>query len=116
VVRVNQLPSELLMSEKDFQKRITDYAKLTGWRVVHIRNVEVGKGRWAVPYEGHSGLPDLILARGGKTILAEIKTRHGKLSLDQLAWLEALGPNGRCWRPEAWDQIVQELAPARRAA
>lgn len=105
---------EPALSEADFQTRIIEYAVLSGWRVCHFRPAKTGRG-WRTPIEGHVGLPDLVLARGGKVILAEIKSRHGRLSLDQMAWLEALGPFGRCWRPEAWDQIVLELAPRQSA-
>lgn len=104
------------MSEADFQKRVLDLAKLCRWRAVHIRPVAIGNGRWATPYQGDAGLPDLILARDGRVILVELKTDTGKPSLDQKAWLTAAGLNGYLWSPKDWAAIETTLKGSQAVA
>lgn len=93
------------LSEADFQRRVMDLAKLNGWRVVHVRPAWVRSGRMVTPYEGHPGLPDLILARRGVVLLAELKSAIGKPTADQLTWLAAAGPNGHLWAPADWPAV-----------
>lgn len=83
-----------------------DYAKLRGWRIVHIRNVKVN-GIYTVPYEGDTGLPDLILARAGRVVLAELKSERGRPTPAQQSWVDAA--HGFVWRPSSWPLIVEEL-------
>ena len=77
------------LSEQEWQRRVTDTATVNGWLWVHIRaqrtgrKVRTGAGlrdAWQVPYEGSKGLPDLIMARGGRTLLVELKTNAGRLT------------------------------------
>lgn len=82
------------MTETQLQQRVIDTAKVLGWRVAHIRPARTDKG-WRTPYQGHAGLPDLILARGSRVLLVELKTDAGKVSLDQRSWLEAAGVERR---------------------
>jgi len=98
----------LLMSEADFQKRVTDYATLRGWRWVHIRPARTAHG-WTVPYDGDHGLPDLILSRRSRVLLVELKSARGTATADQLAWLAALGEHGRLWTPAHWDDVLEDL-------
>lgn len=97
-----------LLSEAQFQRRITDFATLRGWRWVHIRPARTVHG-WTVPYDGDHGLPDLILSRAGRVLLAELKSATGKPTVDQGAWLAALGDHGRLWRPAQWNAALEEL-------
>jgi hypothetical protein len=101
-----QTPAPL--TEKQFQQRVVDLAHLTGWHVVHYRPAWQS-GRWRTPMTGDSGAPDLILARSGVVLLAELKTDQGRLTDPQRAWLKALGANGRVWRPRDWAEIAAEL-------
>jgi hypothetical protein len=96
------------LSEAAFQTRIIDLANLLGWHCVHYRPAWQG-GKWRQPLSGHIGAPDLILARGGRVILAELKTDRGRLTAEQQAWLAALGAHGRLWRPRDWPDIVATL-------
>lgn len=99
-------------TENNFQKCVIDLAKLHGWRVVHFRPARVirgGKESWRTPYEGHSGFPDLVIAKNGRVIIAELKTEKGKPSAEQLDWLQQIGSIGRLWRPSDWDDIFDEL-------
>lgn len=99
----------LLMSEQDFQGRVIDYAHLHRWHVWHQRPAQVRNGRWASAGTGDPGLPDLVLARDGVVLLAELKRHGGRTSPGQRGWLQALGGHGRLWTPDQWDTIVGEL-------
>ena len=104
------MTSILPVTEADFQRRVIAAAKWHKWLCVHIRATETGKGRWAVPYEGDRGLPDLILSKAGRVILAELKSDKGRPTKDQVRWLDHAGDHGRLWRPCNWPQIIEELA------
>lgn len=100
------------MKEAEFQKQIIDLAALRKWRVVHFRPARVirgGRESWRTPVEGHNGFVDLVLARGGVVLHCELKTASGRLSVEQLAWRDAIGSSWRLWRPADWDSIVSEL-------
>jgi hypothetical protein len=100
------------MKESEFQRQVIALAALRKWRVVHFRPARVirgGKESWRTPVEGHNGFVDLVLARGGVVLHCELKTSTGRLSDDQQAWREAIGPSWRLWRPADWDAIVSEL-------
>lgn len=100
------------MSEDDFQTRILDTAERNGWRRIHHRPAKTAKG-WRTPMQGDPGFPDLVLARGGVVIVAELKSRRGQPTDDQTLWLEALGAHARLWRPADWPAIQNELRRTR---
>lgn len=100
------------LSEKDLQQRIVQAAGLYGWRCAHFRPARTTQG-WRTPMQGDVGVPDLILARDGQVLLAELKSRRGQTTPDQDLWLEALGDHGRLWRPADWVAIQNELRRTR---
>lgn len=100
------------MSEADFQCWVIDLAHRFGWLVHHTRTVNVG-GAWRAPLAGDRGLPDLVLARDGVVILAELKTDTGRLGKGQPEWRAALGTHARLWRPRDRAAIVAELGAPR---
>lgn len=102
------------LTEAEFQVKVIDAAKRMGWYVVHIPAVEVREGQFVTPYQGDAGLPDLILARDGVVILAELKTDTGRPTADQKAWLGAAGQQGRLWRPMHWELILDDLRNLKR--
>lgn len=102
-------PGGLPLSEDDFKRRVIDTAKANGWRVHHSRPARTAHG-WRTPVEGHSGLPDLVLARAGVVLLAELKSDTGRSTPEQRAWLAAAGPAGRLWRPRDWPTVLAELS------
>lgn len=105
----------LTVSEADFQGAVIDLAILRGWRCVHYRPAlrspqwHGQTRRYSTPLQGHPGAPDLILARGGRVILAELKRQQGRVSPEQRLWLAALGSHARLWRPSMWAEIIEEL-------
>ena len=102
-------PLPLMLSEADFQRTVIDLAVRLGWRVHHSRPAMHASGRWATPLQGHPGLPDLVLARDGVVLLAELKRHHGRVTPGQREWLAALGGHGRLWTPALWPEVVAEL-------
>lgn len=100
------------LSEEDLQARILQAAELYGWRAAHFRPARTAKG-WRTPMSGHPGLPDLVLARDGVVLLAELKSRRGQPTDDQKLWLDALGAHARLWRPADWPAIQNELRRTR---
>lgn len=104
------------LSEADFQRRVMDTARLAGFRVAHFRPAMTQRGRWVTPMAGDTGFPDLVLAKAGLVLCAELKTDTGKPSAQQLAWLEQLGDHGRLWRPSDWAQVLSDLGVSERAS
>lgn len=98
------------MSEDDFKSRVIETARLNGWRVHHSRPARLPNGKWVTPLQGDAGLPDLVLARNGVVLLAELKTDTGSVTPEQRKWLAAAGPHGRLWRPRDWSEILSELS------
>jgi hypothetical protein len=76
--------------ESPFQRQILDLARWTGWRVAHFRPARTAAGGMvtAVQADG-AGFPDLVLVRGPELILAELKTRRGRVTREQQVWLDA---------------------------
>lgn len=87
-------------------------AFLFGWRVAHFRPARTSKG-WRTPVEADGkGFPDLVLLRGERLLVRELKVGKAKLSREQIWWMQAFqeaGVDARCWRPEDWDEIETAL-------
>jgi VRR-NUC domain len=93
------------VSERDFQKTVTDALTLFGWRWCHFRPARTQRG-WRTALSGAPGFPDLVAVRGDRVLFAELKAANGKLRDEQQSWLSALGATGavevHCWRPSDW--------------
>ncbi len=96
-----------LISEREFQKQVIQLAKLYKWRV-HAERPARTKDGWRTPIQGDPGWPDLVLARKGKVIFAELKSENGNLSTEQFAWANELKIM-KVWRPSDIDKIEAEL-------
>jgi len=96
------------MTETQFLQRVVDTAKLYGWLVTHFRPAKTERG-WRTALQGDSGFVDLVLARGGVVLHAELKVGGGRPRPDQISWGEAIGDTYRLWYPDDWDDIVEEL-------
>jgi hypothetical protein len=85
--------------EADFQRGVVAFARLNGWRC-----------HWT--YDSRrspEGWPDLVACRGGRLVIAELKSERGRLSADQSDWLCLLrqvpGVEVFLWRPSDWNEI-----------
>mgnify|MGYP001585457419 CR=1 FL=1 len=96
------------LKESDFQRTVVAYAHLRGWRVAHFRPAMNRRGAWATQMTGDAGFPDLVLAREGVVIFAELKREKAKPTEAQMEWIEALGQT-YVWYPSMWDSIEELL-------
>ena len=69
-----------LISEKQFQATVIEYAKACGWKVYHTYD-----SRRSEP-----GFPDLVLVRGSECAFVELKAVGGKMTQAQKEWRDAL--------------------------
>jgi hypothetical protein len=101
-------------SEKEFQKLVIELARTLGWTVAHFHTIKDARRGWVTPAAADgAGFVDLVLAGRDQILFRELKTRTGRLSVDQQAWGEILTRNGAdygVWRPADWRQrIIREL-------
>lgn len=107
-------------SETQFKDQVIDLAKLFKWKVHHDRPARTKKG-WRTATQGDAGFPDLVLARAGVVIFAELKTQVGRQTLEQKLWEQEL-PRGAAngadlqayggyalWRPADMREIKRIL-------
>lgn len=106
MTRIGALPSTL--SEDQFKTTVIDYAIRRRWLVHHSLPSKLGD-RYVTALQGHPGLPDLILARGGVLLAAELKKQNGTVRPAQKLWGAAIGAQHRLWRPSDWPAIYEEL-------
>lgn len=99
------------ISEAEWQKQVIGLARLCGWRIAHFRPALTKHG-WRTPVSADgAGFPDLILVRD-RVIAAELKSRTGKTSVEQDAWLaafEAAGVEAHVWRPDDAPEVLETL-------
>lgn len=85
------------LTEAQFQSKVIALAEVRGWLVAHFTSAQARSGRWVTPMLGDSGFPDLVLARDGEIVIAELKREVGYVTAGQARWLEGLtGAEG--WR------------------
>lgn len=101
------------LSEKQFQLQVLQLAKLYGWRVAHFRPAQTRSGRWITPVQAQGkGFPDLLMLRGARQVVAELKVGKNKPSAEQTAWLDAFTlakVEAHVWFPEDWRVIEETL-------
>lgn len=101
------------LGEEDFKRRVIETAQTYGWLVAHFRPARTKTG-WRTPVEADgAGFPDLVLARDGVVLLAELKSETGRVDVEQQRWIDALGLYARVWRPRDWDAVLRELSRPR---
>ena len=108
------------LAEGAFQQAVANLARACGWRVAHFRPVRVQRQDGSTYHEtpvalDAKGWPDLVLARGSKVLVRELKDEKGDLKPEQVAWLEALAAGGLdvgVWRPSDWPEIDAVLTGA----
>ena len=100
------MPIKFSEPEAQFQGAVVELAEILHWRTFHAARI---KGHLRTPTS--TGFPDLVLARNGVTLFAELKTDTGEASNAQIAWLRAT--HGVIWRPMYWDVIEKSLKDGR---
>ena len=96
-------------SERLFQDKVIQIAKMNGWMVMHVVPHQVRPGVWR---SDAPGFPDLVLAHPTRgTIFAELKTEKGKMTKEQVDWAVALNKHGEyyLWRPSNLEFIAKRL-------
>jgi hypothetical protein len=82
------------ITESEFLDQVLQYAKLRGWRSAHFRPAKTIDG-WRTPVSGDGkGFPDLLLVRGDRVIVAELKVGKNKLTLEQITHYVVTCGNG----------------------
>lgn len=97
-------PATSYESEAQFQRAVVELAQALGWLVYHVPD-----SRRSAP-----GFPDLCLLHParGRYLTAELKRERGRITVDQLVWLEGLrkaGVEAYLWRPSDWPEIEKVL-------
>jgi hypothetical protein len=94
------------VTEADLLAAVLYLAKLWGWRSLHIRAGRTAQS-WRTSVQGDGvGFPDLLLVRGDRVIVAELKSSTGRTTTAQSEWLIACGGAGienYIWRPQHWN-------------
>lgn len=100
------MSSSLRLSEKSWQRTVTDTADAFGWW-------------WYHPYESRrseEGWPDLTFLRPPEFFVAELKTEKGRLSKAQTRVIDMLVASGvevHVWRPSDFLAVETRLRPER---
>lgn len=99
------------LTEAEFTAAVIAAAQAAGWLVAHFAPARVlrrGVEKYETPVRGDGrGFPDLCLARGGRVVLAELKSETGVLSEHQARWIRESGAN--VWRPKQWELILATI-------
>ena len=85
------------MTEAELSRSIIALAERLGWHVYSIRDSD----RARLNSRSSVGFPDLLLAKPGRLIAAELKTAKGKPTREQRDWLAVLSTTTEAfvWRP-----------------
>jgi hypothetical protein len=85
---IAKVPGRRPMSEAQIQGRLMAKLRWSRWRVVHFRPAVMRSGKWATPYEGDGGFPDIIAARYGEALALEVKGPRTPIQPGQPEWIE----------------------------
>lgn len=92
---------------------VINLAHALNYRVAHFRGVRVhrqdGSTFYQTPVQADgTGWPDLVLAKPGRLIFAELKSETGHASPEQMLWLKLLdAAGGECyvWKPSDYEEL-----------
>jgi hypothetical protein len=97
-------------SERIFQDKVEQIAKMNGWLIFHASPHMVRPGVWR---SDGKGFPDLVLChRTRGFIFAELKAKKDAFHMIRMMWAEALlnaGVEHYVWRPNQLDLIAARL-------
>jgi len=83
------------MTERQLQQSVTDLCRVFHLLCYHTRD---SRGSAA-------GFPDLVIVGDKGILYAELKSKAGKLTIEQGCWRDGITAAGgvwRCWRPADW--------------
>lgn len=97
-----------LVTEKEFQSQVIEFAKMNGWRAYSIPDARRAT---------EIGYPDITLWHPvfKKFMFAELKREKGKLRVDQVRVIDelrSLGFKVYVWHPSDWEAIEEFLGPS----
>lgn len=99
------------ITEKQFATQVESLLSIFQWRWCHFRPARTKHG-WTTAMSGHPGFPDYIAVKGERLLAVEIKSEKGKVTPEQMAWLDAFQEAGAetfLWRPSDSDFAVTKL-------
>ncbi len=95
-----KMPGTRNTEEEDLQRLVIAWLKSQGW-LTHAERKSINrKGVWSTPIQGDAGFPDIVAVHPGpdswtaRILFAELKSRVGKYSSEQVAWITAIGQAG----------------------
>ena len=92
-----------MISERDLQRQVLDLARILGWSAYHPM-----LSKWS-----ERGWPDLALCRPPRLVFIELKRENGKVTEDQIRWLnmlgECIGVETYLFRPSDFNTITETL-------
>lgn len=94
------------MTEDQLKGAVIDLAEANGWLVYSIRRSD--QARVQGRRKTGEGFPDLLMVHPvrGSMLAVELKSERGKVTPQQVRWLEAFGTvrhvSPGVWRPEHW--------------
>lgn len=105
------------VTEAELQDTILDATKRFGWYRAHFRPALTKHG-WRTPVAGDGqGFPDLILLRGPRLVVAELKQKGKKPTAAQKEWLDRWKAvpcaEVYVWRPDDLDDALEILTGVR---
>jgi hypothetical protein len=107
------MPKLKAVTEREFTDQVLRLARLYRWRTAHFRPARTEAGwRTAVSGDG-KGFPDLVLVRGMRILVAELKVDKNNPTPEQSAWLEAFRKTSAevyLWRPTDWSEIESVIS------
>ena len=104
-------PTMPRLTERQFTDQVIALFRLNGWRVCHFRPARTAKG-WCTALQGDAGFGDIVAAKKGRKVLAELKVGYNIAGHEQMQWLWAWGKDAFLWYPADWDKI-QAVAEGR---
>lgn len=108
------------ISEKAYQKQITDLATMYGWRWVHFGDSRnTNKHGQQFGDKNAAGFPDLLCIRPPEMVVIEVKRELGKTKPNQDEWLAdfaASGIDAYVSRPSNFDEVRERLTRSRPAS
>lgn len=106
-------------TEAPFQQQVTQLARFYGWDLIFHAPDNIPRqtrsGR-VVKQHVAPGFPDLVMVRQPELLVVELKAEDGRVSKDQVIWLNALAACGvetHIWKPSDFDELHERLARGR---